>query len=336
MIMNKVLNIIQFLTIAILAVVCNGCGEKPQGADWGHTEYYEDHFLKEYEPVIMSDTLELEFNNDAARFFNDDDAYVELRISSDSVKFVKPKNIIVYFDNEPCTDFTFCIYPKRFFGDEGFDLDMDYYIAGGTLGIEFKDEAEEGRHQYYILYSACSGKNRLKLKGAIDEQPVSETDMTYAYDGSIANGIFVTKENVENPAAVIIKWLIYITAALLIAWFGFLRYMLFKRIKVPEINFKGPGTFNGLYKVKGYYKVILTSDNKKKQNTFVGICTGKILYLYDSVWTSDVVIEHYDKQSVTIQTSGNITCNDYQLNRYNTYEIKDRKNLNDKGYITIM
>ena len=88
--MNKISSIILFLTIALTAVSC-GDKEEAQGKNWGHTKYYKDFPLKKYTPVIMSNTLEVELNNDAARFFYDDNAFIKLCISSSPNEFKNRK-----------------------------------------------------------------------------------------------------------------------------------------------------------------------------------------------------------------------------------------------------
>lgn len=338
--MNRISTIIFSLAIAFAMASCGG-DNKPQGADWGHTEYYEDFLFKEYEPVVMANTLEIELNNDAARFFNSDEASIELCVSSDPDKFVRPTDIIVYFNGKQCENFKFSIAPKAQIGKEDSELDEDYYTVSGELAIEFKDEALDGRHEYYVLYSDCSSKNTVRLRDSEQVIQVSKKDLTYTFEGSIVNGIFATKETIYNPAAVATFWTIVGFLTLVLLWLGFGRYIFFPRIKVPSIEFVGPGSFFGSYQVKGCYKVVLTSNKNAKQNFIKRILTGKILYIYNEIWTTDIIIEHCDKESVEIFTGGDWSCNAHQLFRHKTYIIKNNKThkedkLKGKGDITIL
>ncbi|MBQ5888010.1 MAG: hypothetical protein IIW77_01885 [Bacteroidaceae bacterium] len=332
--MNKVTSIL-IIMVAMVMASCGGSDSKPQGAHWGHTEYYEDHLFKKYEPVVMSNELEIELNNDAARFLSNEDAFIKFQISSDSTKFVRPKDIIVYFNDTPCPDFTFCMYPKKQIGLEESEITNDYYLICGKLGIEFKDEANNGGHHYYVLYDGCKGKNQVALKDSNTPQPAYTRDLQHAYDGSIIDGIYISKETVENPAAVIIKWIITIILIALAVWFIVFRNLLYPKIRVSCILFTGPGHFSGSIRVKGCYKVVLTADKNKKQGILSKIFIGKILYVRDDIWTSDIVFSHFDKNSVAISVSGNWSCSGFKLCKYNYYEIKDTKNPNNKGTISV-
>lgn len=332
--MNKVTSTL-IIIAAMVMVSCGGSKSKPKGAHWGHTEYYEDHLFKKYEPVVMSNKLEIELNNDAARYLSNEGSFIEFRISSDPKEYVRPTDIIVYFNNEPCPNFTFRMYPKEQIGLEENDITNDYYLISGTLGIEFKDDANNGGHHYYVQYYDCAGKNYLSLKGSKESQPAYKTDLQHEYSGSIIDGIYISKETVENPAAVIIKWIIRIILVALAVWFILLRNLIYPKIRVSCILFTGPGHFSGSIPVKGCYKVVFTADKNKKQGILSRIFIGRIKYVYDDVWTSDIVFSHFDKNSVAISVSGNWSCSGFKLEKYNNYEIKDTRNSNNKGAISV-
>lgn len=306
MIMNKVSSIILFLAVAFTTISCGGC-EEIQGENWGHTEYYKDHIFKEYVPVVMSRTLQIELNNDAARFFNDDDAYIEMGLSSDPDRFVEPENIKVYFDNEPCEDFTFRIHPKEQINKGDKELDKDAYFASGELGIEFLDDATEGEHKYYILYLDCAGKDILKLKGAEDSDwvNVSKKDLTHDYAGSIAKGVYATKEIVANPAAIAVRWTLIGIAAFVIFWLFLSRCVLWTSA-FSKIELDYNDGYGATYaRTAGCYEIVCTDDPKRKDSVFERIFKGKRAYIRNEFWIEPVTIKKGNKRRVIISGARN-------------------------------
>lgn len=305
MIMNKVSSIILFLVVVFATISCGG-REEIQGENWGHTEFYKDHIFKEYEPVVMSRTLQIELNNDAARFFNDKDAFIEMGLSSDPDRFVEPENIKVYFNNEPCEDYTFRIYPQEQINKGDKELNKDAYFASGELGIEFLDDAAEGEHKYYILYLDCNGKDILKLKGAEDSEwvKVNKKDLTHDYAGSISKGVYATKEVVANPAAVAVRWTLIGIASLVIFWLFLSRCVIwtsaFSKIEIDYNDGYG-ATYE---RTAGCYEIVCTNDTRK-DGFFEKILKGKRAYIRNDFWTEPVTIKKGNMKRVIISGARN-------------------------------
>ena len=298
--MNRISTIIFSLAIAFAMASCGG-DNKPQGADWGHTEYYEDFLFKEYEPVVMANTLEIELNNDAARFFNSDEASIELCVSSDPDKFVRPTDIIVYFNGKQCENFKFSIAPKAQIGKEDSELDEDYYTVSGELAIEFKDEALDGRHEYYVLYSDCSSKNTVRLRDSEQVIQVSKKDLTYTFEGSIVNGIFATKETIYNPAAVATFWTIVGIIAAIILWLFVSRCIIWRPTRFSKIYFDyNDGYGSNPVKTSGCYEVVCTSDANLKDSTSERILKGKRMYVVNDFWKDTVIIKDGSRRNSVI------------------------------------
>ena len=304
--MNKISSIILFLVGAFITCSCGGHEEIP-GEIWGHTEFYKDHVFKKYEPIVMSRTLQVELNNDAARFFNDEDAFIEMGLSSDPDRFVAPDNIKVYFNNESCEDFTFKIYPKEQICKGEQELDKDVYFASGELGIEFLDDATEGEHKYYILYLDCNGKNILKLKDADDNDwiSVSKKDLTHDYAGAISKGVYATKEVIANPAAVAVRWTLIGVVSFVLFWLFLSRCVIWTSA-FSKIELDYNDGYGATYaRTAGCYEIVCTNDPRKKDGVFERIIKGKRAYVRNEFWTDPITIKKGNMRRVIISGARN-------------------------------
>lgn len=302
--MNKVSSIILFLVIAFTTISCND--DKTKGENWGHTEYYKSYWFNKYEPIIMTRTLELELNNDAARFFNDKNAYIEMCVSSNPDKFVEPEDIKVYFNHQLCEDFKFKLYPKEQLGKEDETLNKGEYAITGDLGIEFESSMAEGEHTFYLLYLSCNGKNILKLKDSDDWLNTNSKDLTYAYGGSISSGIYATKEEIMNPA---VKMTLIILGTLLgfyLIWLLILRPLFYHHFRQKEFIIRYPSSNEDRYvNIKGFCSLILT-DCDIKQGFIKKMFKTCDAVEVNKVWTSKVVITPKGRNDLKI--TGDVRC----------------------------
>lgn len=310
--MNKISSIILFLTIALTTVSCGG-KEEPQGKNWGHTKYYKDFPHKDfplmkYTPVIMSNTLEVELNNDAARFFYDDNAFIKLCISSSPNEFKKPENLVVYFNNEKCENYTFDLKPKEQIKAQDETLMKDTYTISGELGIELKNEATDGEHRFYVLYSCCDGRENFSLKDSNDEiqgRP-EDVEKNCLYEGSIENGLYLTKETIMNPLK---KWTIIIitsVTALYLLWLLILRPAMYPHFRHKELCIKYPSSREERYvKIRGYCSLILT-NKEVKQSALKKLFRTCDVVEVNKVWTSTVVIKPKGRNDLKV--TGDIRC----------------------------
>lgn len=303
----------------VVIAIATSCSEEkqPTGDNWGTTEWYPDRFYYSYDPVRMTKTLEFEFNDDAREYLKGDDGYFELAISSSPQTYTKPTNIKVYYNDEYCEDGKFRVKLSETVADESAP---NVYTA--DVGIEFLDEAKEGIHQYYIVYSGDMAGNSY-IRDNDNAIQTNKNDVSVELFTLDEDGFYVEKIDVKNPVDVVLTWIGIIGGIGLAIWLLFGRYFFYPRIMVSRIMLTGPDTFNRSIAVKGCYKVVLTADRKKKQGLFARIFTGKILYIYDDVWTDAISFTHSKRDSIIIHTTGNWECDDRRLVRYSNYKVSN-------------
>ena len=311
--MKKILYTTFFLLSLILTSSCDK-DNAPAGERWGHTEYYEGSFLKEYEPVRMTRTLRFELNPDADAMLNNG-GEVRFQVSSDKDRFVAPNNVRVYFDDELCEDYSFTIHPKS-----------DNRCYTGRLGFEFDDAAAEGVHTLYLVYKVGD----CKFTGdRFDGEEVQNSDLK-ADINALSEGMIIEKENVSNPAHVILGWVLAILIGSLLVWLLILKNIFFESIKFGIMI---TGDYYAPIASNGCYKVILTR-NYKKQNIFQRIFIGKVLYVQNPQWISDIEFSAFGKKGVRMRIANynDFSCDNSILKPNNEYTLKS---LSDNAKMTI-
>ncbi len=314
--MKKILYITLFLSSLILTTSCDK-NNAPAGERWGYTEYYEGSFLKEYKPVRMTRTLRFELNPDAYAMLNNG-GVVRFQVSSEKGRFVAPDNVRVYFDNELCEDYSFALHPVT--------AKSDNMCYTGELGFEFDGVAAEGTHTLYLIYK----EGNCKFNGDTFEGELVQNSDLKVNINALSEGMVIEKENISNPAHVILGWVLAIILGALLVWILILRNFFFERIKF-SITITGD-----CYKPiasKGCYRVILTRSYKK-QNIFGRIFIGKILYEIDPRWVSDIEFYTGGKKGVRMRIANynDFSCDDSLLKINNEYTLKS---LGDKEEMTI-
>ena len=306
------------VAMTILATSCNK-EEQPSGANWGTTEWYEGAWYYDYEPNIMTKTIELEFNSDAWGYINADNGYIELSISTSADEITTPEDINVYFNGELTEGGVFKIIPSEM-TQETFNGNV---VLSGELGIEFLDSATEGTHQYYIHYTGkCDGNKKI----TVDDMPIA-TDPNSVYvtvEGTLGDGLRVTKVDKINPGSQIIIWVIIIIVSALLLWLIIGRRIVYTRMDAMTLQFIGPGYFSRSIRLGGKYRVVLTSDETKKQSWFSALFTGKIEYIYDENWTSDITFKYRGRRKATIECGDGWVCSNFAIDKNQRYTLENR------------
>jgi hypothetical protein len=113
-------------------------------------------------------------------------------------------------------------------------------------------------------------------------------------------GFYIIKKTVKNPGSVVFGYIVCGILLLLLLWLFLLRPRFYPPIKVSKIHITEIGGFYGLDKsIRGYRKVVLSRENKK-QNIFHRFFTGRVCYITDEIWSSDIEIEANDRGSVSL------------------------------------
>lgn len=295
-------------TIALFSFVSCQKEQPIKGVGWGYTEYYESSIFKKYDPVRMEKTLCFELNNDADTLLRGD-RNLTFHLSSDN-KSLKPlKGVRVYVDGEPCKDGIITIKSTTDSDQKAQSSEVKI-----VLGLEFLDEATDGKHILYLLggeIANCEEFNQYAGNIGVDM-------------GVLDEGIVIEKKTIANPGNVVASWILIIILALLLVWIIFLRPILFTRISIARLQIQGPGAFMGMFPIKGCIKVVLTSK-KVKQNFLHHLFVGKIKYITNDVWISDVTFEPRDRKSLRIRTKDDFSCDATILEKHNTYKLTNMK-----------
>lgn len=258
---------------------CNKVPVNPDKVIWGTTDYYDNFLFKKYEPVQMVQTLELEFNEDAQRLIKSD---IELEPVEKNEKdeFVSAKGIKLYKNGVICKENIFKIKPDE---------------KSVELGIEFTEAAIEGNHTLYLHVKNGAGLNR------IDNTDLSATD-----DIILAHEWVVRKNNVYNPLARLLFWILIAIITVIIILIIIIRAnnptFKIRRLQIEYYNSEGEliPPYNNL-NLKGCYKVICT-NRKQKQPFLSRIFKGKAVFVVNDFWDKEACLKpkSFSKNAIRI------------------------------------
>lgn len=215
--------------------------------------------------------------------------------------------------------------------------DNKYIVTNknGNVNVEVSlvvnPDAENSLYNFSIEVME-EGQNLDKLIVGDEDINIFQTKFT---NHSVGN-YCIKKDSKPNPLKEGLITGISIFFIILFVWVLVVRNLFFPRIKVNQLQFEGPGAFFGVFSVKGCYQVILTNNTRKKQGLLNQILVGKKMYIYNDIWTEDVVFKHFSSDSVSATVSGTWYCESYQLSKFNVYKIYDTAKKDDKGKVTPM
>lgn len=258
--------------LILLVSVCalfSACTTTPAGVIWGETDFYSDFLFKKYEPIIMTRTLELQFNDDAHELMTGREQITFRLVEKDENGHeVAPVGINLYKNGILCED-------NR--------LAVSVAESEVEVGLVFTKDATEGYHNVYLRHESIAGLDRID-------------------DTAIANGLVIRKNNVRNPLAVLLFWTFIFIVASIIVWLLVIKPMMYPTFKVGQLRLQDPAPYSALCPLKHYRKVVLT--NRNTQQSFLNaLFTGRIKYIVNAIWRSEVVFEPKDKNSIRIRPS---------------------------------
>ncbi len=259
----------------LLTVLMLSCDKTPQNPDkvlWGTTNHYTDFLFKKYEPVIMTKTLEFDFNEDAQRLVHNDILFEPVE-KEENGKFISAKGIVLYKNGQKCKDNI---------------LNVKSNEKSIELGIEFTGDALEGNHTLFL---------RVKNSGGLDR--IDNTELSSSDNVILAHEWVVKKVNVYNPLAKCLFWVLIFILVILAVWRILIRPMVFEVFKVKTIYFFYPEVMKTV-RLRGCRRVVC-SKNKQSQSFFSRFFTGKIIYVQNDFWEQDVEIIPRDKKSVKVR-----------------------------------
>lgn len=232
-----------------------------KNSDLGKAQHYRKFLWKK---ASVPDTLYTYISFDLNEYAESDAAEVEFRLSSES--------------GEDC----------EFFVDgensSSFKVNADAEVS---VGVVMAPDAQEGIHVVEI-HSVGKGVDRID-NARLEIGETWETHLSGRY-------------NVRtNPLKVTFIVIILVLLGLFIFWMTIMRYRVFPRFKNTFIRVT-KGKEELPKRSKGYIRCVITSS-PNRQGALMNFLAGPVLYFQmspsDGV-TEDIVIEPYDKRSVTI------------------------------------
>lgn len=291
----------------ILAVLCPlmllaSCGKKADEPNaptrWGKENYYDKFLWKKHVPDTLYRTIEFDFNQDAKNFM-DKPLRLGLFKKTDSGKMlpVTENEMEVFVDGEKC--------PQNI-------IDVQPGTDQLKVGIVFKPEAENKVHHWFFRAVDDGGLERIN-----DMDPD-----TYKADNASLMDIEVDKNKVMNPLAMGTALTSLLLIAALLVWLFVMKAILFPTFRVGKIQLSDPVPYNTLKRMRGYRKMILT-NKQPKQGFFDRVFAGKILYEVNDLWTSEVVIEPKDRNSVRLRCPKDFMADARVLKKNQEYTIQN-------------
>lgn len=253
---------------ALFAVSCSE--KKDKTPDWGVTEAFDDFLFKKYEPEMMVRTLVLEPNQDAKK---ESMGPLRFHLIQDVEGKTIPVNSSVaqvYVNGEPASN-------------NIFEVPADAERV--EVGIKMAKSLTDKKTYYFRLAVENPGYemiNDIPVDGGQIELDDFDTNLK------------IVVKHVSNSLKVLVIWILIILASLFVAWMFFLKPIIFKHFRFDELKIvymednvrKGAPQDVTLRKAR---KLILGND-VKRQSAFNRFWTGRILYLEDPYWSTEVEI----------------------------------------------
>lgn len=263
------------LILLILSFVLWSCDKKAESPDkviWGSTDYYESFMFKKYEPVIMKQTLEFDFNDDAKRLI---DGFIEFEpvVKNENNEIEIAKGIILYKNSEKCENNILKIKPDE---------------KSIELGIEFTGEAKEGSHTIYLRVKNANGLDR-----------IDDTEISMAESIVLAHEWVVKKDDVFNPLGLLLFWIIVTIIVILTACF------IASRIINPRTKFSKlyvdyqDGTGERKIEMHSAFKLLCTNQ-KTNFSVFYKFFVGIVKVEVNDFWTHPVTITSGRRNSIKV------------------------------------
>lgn len=296
-----------FKRFILLAVLCPlmllvSCGKKTDDSNatarWGKDNYYDKFLWKKHVPDTLYKTLAFDFNEDA-RNFMEKPLRLGLFKKTDTGKMlpVMENEMEVFVDGRKCPD-------------NIIDVEPDTELL--KVSIVFNNDAENKVHHWFFRAVDDGGLERIN-----DMDPD-----TYNADNASLMDVEAEKHEVMNPLAEgFLLTTIFLIAALLV-WLLALKAIFFPTFRVGKVQVQDPVPYNSLKRVRGYRKMILT-NKMPKQGFLNKIFAGKILYEVNELWTSPVVIEPKDKNSVRLRCPKDFMADARVLKKNQEYTIQN-------------
>ncbi len=283
---------------ALLLCACNKESDKNTATRWGKENFYKDFLWKKYVPDTLCREMAFDFNDDAKNYMSEP-LRLGLFKKTDNGKMlpVMEDEMEVFVDGIKCEDNVISVEPCT---------------EKIKVGLVFNPAAENKVHHWFFRAVSDGGLER-----------INEMDAdTFNNPKSSLMEIEAEKNKIMNPLAEGLMFIgIFLVAALLV-WLLILKPIFFPTFRVGKIILSDPVPYMSQKRLRGSRKLILTKD-KPSQSGLSRLFTGKILYDVNPMWTSDIVIEPRDKNSVRVRISKEYMADARTMKVHNEYVIQN-------------
>jgi len=276
-----------FIVIAFTALLFSSCDNPSKGEFWGETKFFSNFPGREYKSVIMEQTLEFDFNDDAQRLIDNIEFEVVKKNEQDKFVPVREEKIVLYKNGKKCANNILKVKSSE---------------KEVTLGIEFTKEAEKGYHTLYLREKGTSGLDRIDYL-------------------ELTGGFCVVKYDVWNPLALIMFWGLVAIIAFLLVW-HILSRTVNPNIRFSKIYFdyndgQGEQERRGIGKC---YKIVCT-NKKQRVSPFYKFFVGNIAFEVNEFWAHPVTIKSGTRNNVRITGLGEFELNSDETVRREPFTI---------------
>lgn len=288
--------------IAIVAVLAlASCAKEVDNTSetrWGKEKYYSDFLWKKHVSDTLYRELAFDFNEDAKNYM-DEPLQLGLFKKTDSGKMlpVMQNEMEVFVDGDKC---------------ENNIIIVSSNVEKLKVGIVFNPNAENKVHHWFFKPIKDGGLERINDMDA---------DTFNNPDSSLME-VEAEKQKIMNPLAEGTMLTGFLLLAVLLAWFIALKHMIFPTFRVGKITLTDPVPYMCQKKLRGCRQLILT-NKKPKQNGFNKFFTGEIRYDVNPMWTTVIVIEPRDRNSVRVRASKEYLTDARTMKVHNEYTIQN-------------
>lgn len=302
--MLKIKSYIYWIITALVLVSCEK--EIDTSMLWGRTDYYTDFMFYKYEPVRMTKIICFDANEDSeGRVGNV--KFSLFKMSNDSTYVPVKEEILLYKNDTLCCDNILERTPQ--------DKEV-------KLGIEFTPTAKEGTHKWFLKVLDNGGFDR------INDYSTEDGALPLLLEWK------AEKNDISNPLAMGLGWLLAILMGALLVWLFVLKPMMYPTFKVGNIQIIS-GSYYSTKKINKARKLVVTSSAKRQ--SFVNkFFTGKIIYERNEMWKDEWEL-HPKGKGARLVGNRKYSINPFaaSLEKHNEYQLEHLES-DTKAKITLL
>ena len=269
--MKALLRILPFLAVMTLLTSCGESKEKY--AIFGKTQAYESWLWDEYIPQKMERYLDLEWNKASIDLLKEKEIELAVYTLDDNGYETPATNVNIYKNDILCDGNSFCITTEE---------------TEVKFALEFKKEASEGEHVFFLKYIAEGIENEI-----LDE-------ISFEKFGE-ENKLIADKEIIMNPLKKKVIWGSTIFFALCLVWYIVSRFMLWRSTPFSKVSISYSDGSERTIRMRGGYSLVCTANTKTKDSLLSKIFKGSKTYEYNDFWTYPIELNRGSKRrSVSI------------------------------------